>query len=324
MSVKFRDYYEVLGVKRDATEDQIRQAFRRLARKYHPDVNPTDKGAEDKFKEINEAYEVLSDKEKRKRYDRLGANWRDGAEFSPPPGWVAQKEEGEAFGGGVFSDFFEMLFGNEKSTTGQRRKKGEYSEAEMTISLEDAHNGGIHRISIQGARPCSECAGSGNLSNRICPVCRGSGRVQTPRAIDVKIPPGARNGSVVKLSGYGQRGRGGGAAGDLFVKLRILPHARFTVSGDDITIEVPITPWEAVLGARIEVPTIDGKAEMKVPAGSQGGQRLRLRGQGLNKREGGRGDQYIRLRIVVPTHPSEREKQLFKELAADSSFKPRK
>ncbi|HEY7544574.1 MAG TPA: J domain-containing protein [Blastocatellia bacterium] len=325
MSVKFRDYYEILGVKRDATEDQIRQAFRKLARKYHPDVNPNDKTAEDKFKELNEAYEVLSDAEKRKRYDRLGANWKDGAEFTPPPGFTySQGDVGDIFGGGgVFSDFFEMLFGGSAEPRKARTAKGEDAQAEMSISLEDAHRGGIHRISVQSVRRCPDCNGLGAVNKRICVTCRGAGRVVAPRAIDVKIPPGARDKSVIKLAGQGQPGSGGGPTGDLYVTLRITPHPLFTVTGDDVTVETPIAPWEAVLGSRIEVPTLDGKAEMKVPAGSQGGQRLRLRGQGLSMRGGGRGDQYVKLRIVVPTSPTERERQLFRELAADSNFKPR-
>lgn len=339
MSVKFRDYYEVLGIKRDATEDQVRQAFRKLARKYHPDVNPGDRTAEDKFKEINEAYEVLSDPEKRKKYDRLGANWKDGAEFTPPPDWGGVRVEygniGDIFGGSGFSDFFETLFGGARASAqpgeGQRRRgsrprssKGQDSEAEMTISLEDAHRGGKHRITIQSPKVCLSCNGSGSLNGAICSVCRGAGQVISPRTIDVNIAPGGREGSVIKLPRQGMPGVGAGEAGDLFVKLRIKPHPVFTVSGDDITAEVPITPSEAVLGASIEVPTIEGKAEMKVPAGSQGGQRLRLRGQGLNRRGGGRGDQYVRLKIVVPTNPSEREKELYKELASAARLDPRK
>src|ERR1044071_6724462 len=195
--------------------------------------------------------------------------------------------------------------------------------AEMEISLEDAHRGGRHRITLQSVRVCPTCNGSGTAGGNVCPTCRGAGQVLSPRNIDVNIPPGAREGSVIKLSKQGQPGQNGGEPGDLFIKLKIKPHQRFTVSGDDITTEVPITASEAVLGSSIEVPTIDSKAEMKIPAGSQGGQRLRLKGQGLNKRGGGRGDQYIRLKIVVPTQPTEREKQLYKELDETSQFKPR-
>jgi len=339
MAVKFKDYYEVLGIKRDATDDQIRQAYRKLARKFHPDVNPGDKSAEDKFKELNEANEVLSDPEKRKRYDQLGANWKEGAEFTPPPGWgrvnVEYEDLGGIFGGGgAFSDFFESLFGGGKSTPGQadqqrrrrqttRSSKGQDAEAEMEISLEDAHKGGRHRITLQGMRTCPTCNGTGSSNGGVCPTCRGAGQVLNPKTIDVNIPPGAREGSVIKVAKQGQPGSGGNAAGDLYIKLKIKPHSIFTVSGDDISLEVPASPSEAVLGATIEVPTIDGKAEMKIPAGAQGGQRMRLRGQGLNKRGGGRGDQYVKLKIVVPTHPSEREKQLYQELSKATNLNPR-
>lgn len=339
MAVKFKDYYELLGVKRDANEDQIRQAYRKLARKHHPDVNPGDKSAEDRFKEINEAYEVLSDPEKRKRYDRLGANWKNGAEFTPPPGWgnvnVEYGDFSEVFGGasgGGFSDFFESLFGGGRSADrdAQRRRsgrprasKGQDTEAEMAISLEDAHRGGVHRITIQAVRACPACNGTGELNGNVCATCRGQGQVLSPKTIDVNIPPGAREGSVIKLARQGQTGARGAEAGDLYVKLGIKPHPVFSVSGDDITADVAIAPWEAVLGARIEVPTIEGKAEMAVPAGAQGGQRMRLRGQGLNRRGGGRGDLYVKLKIVVPTHPTDKEKELFKELAQTSRFNPR-
>lgn len=335
MSVKFKDYYEVLGVKRDASDEQIRQAYRKLARKYHPDVNPGDKVAEDKFKELNEANEVLSDPDKRKRYDQLGSNWKNGAEFTPPPGWgrvnVQFDDLGSMFGGGGFSDFFETLFGGGRTAgeaeqrrrgTRSRAGRGQDAEAEMEISLEDAHGGGRHRITLQGTRPCSNCGGKGTASGGVvCPVCRGAGSVLSPKTIDVNIPPAAREGSVIKVSKHGQAGAT--EPGDLYIKLKIKPHPIFTVSGDDISVDVPISASEAVLGATIEVPTIDGKAEMKIPAGSQGGQRLRLRGQGLNKRGGGRGDQYVRLKVVVPTHPTDREKELYRELSGTSHFKPR-
>jgi curved DNA-binding protein len=334
MAVKFKDYYEVLGVKRDATDDQIRQAYRKLARKHHPDVNPGDKVSEDRFKEINEANEVLSDPEKRKRYDQLGANWKNGAEFTPPPGWgrvdVQFDDLGSMFGGGGFSDFFETLFGGAKSAgqadqkrrgTRTRAGRGQDAEAEMEISLEDAHRGGRHRITLQGTRSCPTCGGKGLVSGVVCATCRGAGNVLSPRTIDVNIPPAARDGSVIKVRKHGQPGPD--EAGDLYIKLKIKPNPIFTVSGDDLTAEIPISASEAVLGATIEVPTIDGKAEVKIPAGSQAGQRLRLRGQGLNRRGGGRGDQYVRLKVVVPTHPTDREMQLYRELSEASNFNPR-
>ena len=334
MAVKFKDYYELLGVKRDATDEQIRQAYRKLARKHHPDVNPGDKVAEDKFKEINEANEVLSDPEKRKRYDQLGPNWKNGAEFTPPPGWgrvnVQFDDLGSMFSGGGFSEFFETLFGgakpagqeeNRRRGTRTRSGRGQDAEAEMEISLADAHGGGRHRITLQGTRTCSACNGKGTTSGVVCASCRGAGHVLSPKTIDVNIPPAAREGSVIKVNKHGQPGSS--EPGDLYIKLKVRPHPIFTVSGDDITAEVPISPWEAVLGATIEVPTIDGKAEVKVPAGAQGGQRMRLRGQGLNRRGGGRGDQYVKLKVVVPMHPTDREKQLYRELSEASQSNPR-
>jgi DnaJ-class molecular chaperone len=334
MSVTFKDYYEVLGVKREAPPDQIKTAYRKLARKYHPDVNPKDKRAEEKFKEINEAYEVLSDPDKRKRYDELGANWKNGSEFTPPAGWsrvdVDPAEFGDMFGRSGFSDFFETFFGGAKSTTRTRTHRrrgsparGRDAEAEMAVSLEDAHQGGVHRITLQGSQMCPTCGGTGDQAGRSCMTCRGSGQVLAPKTIDIKIPPAARDGSVVKIARQGHPSMEGGEAGDLYIKLRVEPHPLFTVSGDDLLVDIPITPWEAVLGATIEVPTIDGRANVTVPAGAQGDQKLRLRGQGLNKRGGGRGDLYVKLKIVVPASPTEREKQIYRDLAKTSKFNPR-
>jgi DnaJ-class molecular chaperone len=324
--VKFKDYYETLGVKRDATDEQIRQAYRKLARKYHPDLNPRDRAAEERFKEINEANEVLSDSEKRRRYDQLGPNWKDGVEFTPPPGWGRVNIDFDNLGGGFgrgFSDFFESLFGGSRQTAPpddhrrqSRRPRSERVEAEMEISLEDAHRGGRHRVTIQAVEPCRVCGGTGTTNGTACALCRGTGQIMNPRTVDVNIPPGARDGSVIKLKGQGQ-------PGDLLVRLRVPPHRLFAVSGDDITIETPIAPWEAVLGGTIGVSTLDGKAEIKVPAGSQGGQRLRLRGQGLNKRAGGRGDAYVKLKIVVPGKVTDEEKELYQKLATRSKFDPR-
>jgi DnaJ-class molecular chaperone len=335
MTVKFKDYYDVLGVKREAAPDQIKQAYRKLARKHHPDVNPKDKRAEEKFKEINEAYEVLSDPDKRKRYDELGPNWRSGADFTPPPGWatvdVDAGDFGDIFGGSGFSDFFETLFGGgtRSSRTRTRRRpagfrsRGRDAEAEMTVSLEDAHRGAVHRITLQGSSVCQVCQGTGTTGGRVCMNCRGSGQLLSPRTIDIKIAPGARDGSVVKLAKQGHPDAGGGEPGDLYIKLRVEPHPLFTVSGDDVYIDLPVAPWEAVLGAGVEVPTIDGRAQLTIPAGSQNGQKLRLRGQGLNRRGGGRGDLYARLKIVVPASSTEREKQLYGELSRISQFNPR-
>ncbi|MBI3950160.1 MAG: J domain-containing protein [Acidobacteria bacterium] len=305
MAVKYKDYYQVLGVSRSATQDQIKSAFRKLARKYHPDVNPGDKTAEEKFKEINEAYEVLSDPKKRELYDRLGANWKAGSDFTPPPGWENIRIDFGDFGFGPtstrgFSDFFETLFGDALGRGRRAAKGGPFTwtmpgtdtELELPLTLDEAHRGGTRRVTLPNGR-----------------------------SLEVKIPPGVRDGSLIRLAGQGNAG--GGRAGDLYLRVKLRPHPLFQVSGDDVTVDVPIAPWEAVLGTTVSVPTLDGKADVTIPPRSQGGQKLRLRGQGLVRRGGGRGDQFVRLKIVVPTDLTQAERRLFEQLAYESRFKPR-
>jgi curved DNA-binding protein len=337
MAVKFRDYYKVLGVARTASEDEIKKAYRKLARKYHPDVNPGDKTAEDKFKELNEAYEVLSDPEKRKRYDQLGANWKAGADFTPPPGWgegarVDFGDIGDIFGGpgrgaGDFSDFFETIFAGTRSARRGRAgfaMRGQDVEAEIELTLEDAHRGVTRTLSLQTIVQCPTCQGSGVRDNKPCPPCRGVGVVNQPKTLDVNIPAGVRKGSMVRLAGQGEAGTGDAPAGDLLLRVRLRPHLLFTPVGEgDLQIELPIAPWEAALGAKVKVPTLDGSVDMTIPAGVQGGQQLRLRGQGMNRRRGGRGDEYVKLKIVIPPHLTERERKLFEKLAAESRFDAR-
>lgn len=309
-----KDYYDVLGVKRGASDDEIKKAYRKLARKFHPDLNPGDKTAEERFKQLQEAYDVLSNAEDRKLYDQYGENWRAvkaGAEAGvPPPGW--EHAAGPAPGGGSgaggfdFGDFdfgrfstsgegfdiFEEMFGGARGR-GPRRDRGRDVEAELEVSLEEAHRGGRHTLQMG------------------------------PKTIDVNIPAGMRDGSTIRLAGQGGSGRNGGEPGDLYLHIRLRPHPVFTVKGDDLEQELSIAPWEAVLGANVEVPTIDGKVELKVPAGARAGQRLRLRGQGLNKRQGGRGDEYVRLKVVVPKEVSADERRLYEELKRVSRFNPR-
>jgi curved DNA-binding protein len=312
MPVKFRDYYEILGIPRNAKEVDVKKAYRKLARKYHPDLNPNSKTAEEKFKEIQEAYEVLGNADKRKKYDQLGANWKNGAEFTPPPDWGG-------FQGGInmedlfvrsgrqqgtpFSEFFEMLFGGMGAsmggfgagTTTRPRAGGRSSraeaETELSLPLEDMHRGTTRKLTVR-------------LGN-------------AEKVIDVRIPPGARNESRIRIPGGGPQG------GDLYVRLRQETHPKFTVHGDDTETEVAISPWEAVLGASVQVPTLDGYADIRVPPGVASGQKLRLRGQGLNVRGGGRGDHFVRLKIVVPKELTEAEKKLFQELSRVSTFRPR-
>jgi curved DNA-binding protein len=333
MAVKFRDYYEVLGVSKTSTGAEIKKAYRKLARKLHPDVNPGDKSAEEKFKELNEAYEVLSDPEKRKRYDQLGPNWKAGADFTPPPGWENSRVEygdfGEVFGRGGgpsgFSDFFEGLFGGRGARAGAGfAMRGHDVEAEISLTLEEAHRGASRNITLQATETCPDCRGSGSKDGKTCPTCRGAGAIRRPKSLDVTIPAGVRDGSVIRLAGQGEPGTNGAKAGDLFLRVRIEPHRLFSIVGeDDVQIELPVAPWEAALGARVSVPTLEGSVDMTIPAGAQGGQRLRLRGQGLTRRGGGRGDQYVKLKIVIPSRLTPKEKELFEKLLAESRFNAR-
>jgi curved DNA-binding protein len=343
MAVKFKDYYETLGVSRTATEEDIKKAYRKLARKYHPDVNPGDKSMEERFKEINEAYEVLSDPDKRKKYNQLGANWKTGSDFTPPPGWDNVKVEygdfGDIFGGaeggfdnGGFSDFFEMVFGNRRAGRKDRgprpgagfSTRGQDIEADITLPLEDAHRGATRTITFKAPERCPECRGNGTNNGSICTTCHGAGTVYRQKTLDVDIPPGVREGSIIRLSGQGEPGAGGGPAGNLLLRVHLEPHPLFNLVGDgDIQIELPVAPWEAALGTKVNVPTLNGPVEMTIPAWSQGGKRLRLKGQGLKKRSGGNGDQYVKLKIVIPTRPTTTEKELFQKMASESRFNPR-
>jgi len=338
MAVKFKDYYQILGVSRDASDDEIRRAYRKLARQYHPDVRPGDKEAEAKFKEINEAYEVLSDPEKRRRYDQLGANWQHGAEFRPPPGWDVHVEYGDLgdlsdlFAGlgdrhGQFSDFFELLFGSPRRPRAGTRfaMRGQDVEAELPLSLEQVHRGGRQSITLTLPDRCASCGGTGRAGVGRCRACAGRGTVQRAKSFDLTVPRGVRDGSVIRLAGQGEPGTGGAPAGDLYLRVRLKPHPTFSLVGsDDLELELPITPWEAVLGAKVTVPTIDGRVELSIPAGSQAGQRLRLRGQGLTRRDGTRGDLFVRLKVAVPTRPNAQERELFERLAKVSNFNPRR
>jgi curved DNA-binding protein len=302
MPVKFRDYYETLGVQRSASEDEIKKAYRKLARKYHPDLNPNNKQAEEKFKEVQEAYEVLGDKEKRSRYDQLGQNWKGGSDFTPPPNWQTEFDPSDFFGqggrasggfgrqsGGSFSDFFEMFFGGGRGA--DARTMGEDAETEMTLPLTDMHHGTTRKLRVQVGR-----------SNK---------------TIDVRIPPGARDGSRIRVPGGGPNG------GDLYIRLKQDPNSVFTVKGNDTEVEVKISPWEAALGTTVQVPTLDGRADIRVPPGVTSGQKLRLRSQGPNIRGGGRGDHFVKLKIALPKNLSAEEKRLFEELQRVSRFNPR-
>jgi len=314
MPVQFRDYYETLGVPKSATDDEIRSAFRKLARKYHPDVAKDKKAAEEKFKEINEAYEVLGDPEKRKKYDQLGADWNRPGGFQPPPGWQggAQQPGGGFYqwggdGGGVqceldgtgLSDFFEAFFGGGRGRSafggfGGRQataERGADVEADIMVTLEEALHGSTRTVSLRRA---------------------GSNKVEN---YQVKIPRGVHEGQRIRLRGQGEAGARGGKSGDLFLRVRLARHPDFTVEGSDLIHEVKIGPWQAVLGSELLVPTLEGKVRLKIPTGTQGGQRFRLRERGLPGVSGKRGDLYVVVQINVPKKITERERELWTELA---------
>ncbi len=336
MAVTYRDYYATLGVPRTATAEEIKKAHRKLVRQSHPDLNPDDKAAEATFKEVQEAYEVLSDPKNRERYDRLGMNWREGAEFRPPPNSQEQRGDSNAdadfdfagFGGtGGFSDFFESMFagrrnGGRSGATFQMR--GDDLEVEVPITLEEAHRGTSRSLSLQIEEACPECGGAGTVGGKRCPTCRGRGTRPAKKSLVVNIPPGVRSGTVLRLAGQGGAGVGGAPPGDVLVHVRLLTHPRFTLQGsDDLLLVLPVAPWEAVLGTRVSVETLEGKVELTIPPGSQSGRKFRLRGQGLRRRRGGNGDLYVQIQVMVPTRPTSEEKELFERLASVSKFNPR-
>ncbi len=324
--MEYKDYYQTLGVNRDATADEIKRAYRKLARRYHPDVS-SEPDAEQRFKEVGEAYEVLSDPEKRRAYDQLGSGWHAGEDFRPPPGWEFRgAEAGHGHFDEDFSDFFEALFGGGHGSpfdslfarragragagpgrahgfAGGARPRGADQSASLTVTLEEAYHGVTRTVQLEG----SEADADGRMR-------------RTRRSLRVRVPAGVTEGQRIRLAGQGGYGMGG-EAGDLYLEIHIAPHHYFELRGRDIHLELPVAPWEAALGARLKVPTLDGDVEMRVPAGSQSGRRLRLRGRGLPGDPP--GDQYISLRIVNPPADDERTRGLFERMREECRFDPR-
>jgi curved DNA-binding protein len=347
MAVKFKDYYETLGVARDASEADVKKAFRKLAREFHPDVAKDKKTAEARFKEINEAYEVLSDVSKRKKYDALGADWKAGAEFRPPPGWQPFGEGGFRtqgrsgaggaefhFGGTGFSDFFEQFFGSAGRGGAGRFDRGTFAnepvaergrdiEGDLMVTLEEAARGAVRVVSLQRPGTCLACGGTGQRNRRPCPSCRGEGAVAQVEEHKVRIPAGVTEGQLLRVAGRGEAGSGGGGLGDLLLRVRFARHPDFEVSGHDLTRELELAPWEAVLGATISVPTLGEPVSIRIPPGTQNGHKLRVRGRGLSQRDGGSGDLYVTARIEVPVRIGDKERELWEKLARESRFNPR-
>jgi len=300
VAVKFRDYYEVLGVHRTASPEEIKRAYRRLARKRHPDLQPAAERAKatEAFKEINEANEVLSDPEKRAKYDALGENWKSGMDFTPPGADRGAPDFSQWEDLDGFSDFFASIFG---SATGRGRGgrggvrievPGGDVEAELPVTVEELVRGGQRRITLNGRR------------------------------LDVDIPLGARDGTVLRLAGQGEKAVGNAPSGDLFLRLRLTPHSRYRAAGDDLEMDLPLWPWQAVLGAEVRIETPDGPVAVKVPPGTPAGRRLRLRGRGLPRRDGTRGDLHAVIRIVVPEQPSDAERDAYEALKRSAAHPP--
>lgn len=312
--MRYKDYYQVMGVPRTASQEEVKRAYRKLARKFHPDVSK-EANAEEKFKELQEAYEVLKDPEKRAAYDQLGADWRSGQDFRPPPDWgkgfefsPGRAQEGPA----EFSDFFSELFGS-RSPFGRGARTGRSDHgfaaagqdhlARVDVDLEDAYRGGTRTIELR----TPEMTHDGHV-------------VVKPRTLRVSIPAGVTEGQQIRLAGQGSPGLGGGPAGDLFLEINFRPHPLYKLDGRDVTLTLPVAPWEAALGETVSVPTLGGPVEMKLPAGARAGQKLRLRGRGLPGQPP--GDQFVQLKIVLPPD-SDRTRALFEQMKREVPFDPR-
>jgi curved DNA-binding protein len=318
--MEFKDYYKTLGVARDATAEDIKRAYRKLARQYHPDINKTP-GAEARFKDIGEAHDVLKDPEKRAAYDEVGAGFKAGQEFRPPPGWDAGFEHSESFSdtdAAAASDFFESLFGRARGARrgsgagfggdgfraeGIKIRGGDH-QAKVLIDLEDAYRGAQRTISLRSV----ELGEDGRPHLR-------------QRTLNVQIPKGVRQGQQIRLSGQGDPGTGGGPAGDLYLEIEFNPHALYRVEGKDLYLELPIAPWEAALGKKVKAPTPDGAVNLQIPAGSEAGRKLRLKGRGIPADPP--GDLYVVLQIALPSADTETARRIYREMEENLTFNPR-
>ena len=320
-----KDYYAILGVSRGATDKDIKQAYRRLARKYHPDVNPGDKSAEARFKEINEANEVLSDPEKRKKYDQFGAQWQSAEQFTKA-GRGVQWDFGKGGGyttadfgdlgdlGDIFGGIFQGFGTGAGMGTGRRAARPRSLEHPVDVTLEEAYQGTKRVIQLQAEEACPTCRGTGRLGKARCNICGGAGRLLKPRRLEVKIPPGVGDGSRVRIAGQGSEGYGG-AKGDLYLVVRVLPHQVFERKGDDLYAEIAISLVTAMLGGEVAVPTLKGKVALKVPPETQNGKVFRLAGQGMpHLNDSSKGDLFAKVKVLLPTRLTPQDRQLFEQL----------
>jgi DnaJ-class molecular chaperone len=320
-----KDFYEALGVSREATEKDIRSAYRKLARKHHPDVNPNDKAAEARFKEVNAAFEVLSDADKRKKYDKYGDRWEmaDQIEESQRRGGsgfrAAQGAEGFGDFGSIFDTFFRRERSGPRGTGGMGgNRRGQDIETPIEVTLEEAYHGTSRQVNLQSPEACITCGGSGEVAGAICHMCEGMGTVTRPRRIEVRIPAGVKTGSRVRVAGEGRPGAGKGSAGDLYLVVTVLPHHRFERKGDDLHADVDVPLLDAVLGGEVTVSTIDGRVALRIPELTQNGRQFRLGGKGMPVLGSGnqRGDLYVKARVQLPAKLTPEEKAHFEAMRA--------
>jgi len=335
--MNYKDYYQILGIPKSAPEKDVKSAYRKLARKWHPDANPnSQKEAEEKFKEIQEAYEVLGDPEKRRKYDVLGSNWQQAAQQAEQQRRYRSSQhetfnfgfgdfgagDGTAGGGpSGFSDFFDMFFsGIGKRNTAQSTgfaQRGQDLETTIELTLRDVYDGGKKSVSLQVEDVCPRCQGTGTYRGSLCPQCHGTGRLLSNKKFEVTIPRGIGEGQRIRLAGQGGKGIAGGPDGDLFLVVKLVDDPTYKRKGDDLYVDLPVSIYDLVLGGEVKVPTMGGQVTMTVPPGTQNNRLLRLTGKGMPKvRNGGAGDLYVRLIGQLPTDLNDKEKKLFKELAA--------
>jgi DnaJ-class molecular chaperone len=341
MAIEYKDYYEILGISRNAGDDEIRNAFRRLARQYHPDKTGNNQEAEDRFKEINEAYEVLSDPERRNRYDDFAGGWEAG--LTGDEAWKnfnRRSQFAEAgpnhfqFDNHGFSEFFGELFGRNgkgrsrrpESSSRQDRSidgRGDDLEADVWVTLEEVLNGGVRTISMKRSTKCSTCLGMGQYNAHPCETCAGTGNLLHNEAIKVKVPKGIQEGALLRIPGRGEEGIAKASPGDLYLKVHYAAHPDFHLDRGTLVHDLELAPWEAVLGTTLSVPTLTAPATIKIPAGTQNGAKLRIKSRGLPSADSSTGDLIVNIRIQVPGSAQLRERQLWEELARESNFHPR-